>query len=151
MLRKRFALSAAAAVLLAVVSLAAQSGSRSARVISPPGAKPSPNFSHGILAGKTLYLSGQQGTDDSGKLVDGIGPQTQAALEDLGKILKAAGFSMNDVVSVTVYLADIHDFQAMNKVYDSILPDPKPTRTTIQAAALANDGRIEISMIAVKP
>jgi 2-iminobutanoate/2-iminopropanoate deaminase len=148
MLRNKFALSAAAAVLLAVVSLAAQSGSR--RIISPPGAKPSPNFSHGILAGNTLYLSGQQGTDDSGKLADGIGPQTQAALEDLGKILKAAGFSMNDVVSVTVYLADIHDFQAMNKVYDSILPDPKPTRTTIQAAALANDGRIEISMIAVK-
>jgi 2-iminobutanoate/2-iminopropanoate deaminase len=64
--------------------------------------------------------------------------------------VKAAGFEMSDIVSVTVYLADIHDFADMNKVYKSVLPDPKPARATIQAAALVNDARVEIAAIAVK-
>ena len=54
------------------------------------------------------------------------------------------------MVSVTVYLADIHEFPDMNKVYKSVMPDPKPARATIQAAALVNNARIEISAIAVK-
>jgi enamine deaminase RidA (YjgF/YER057c/UK114 family) len=49
-----------------------------------------------------------------------------------------------------VYLADIKDFPEMNKVYKTILPDPKPVRATIQAAALVNDARVEISVIAAK-
>ena len=108
-------------------------------------------FSDGIIAGHTLYVAGQEGTDDSGKLAaGGIGPQTKAALENIEKVLKAAGFELKDVVSVTVFLADIHEFGEMNKVYASILPDPKPARATIQAAALVNDARIEIAAIAVR-
>jgi len=57
---------------------------------------------------------------------------------------------MKDIVSVTVYLADIHDFGDMNKVYKSLMPDPKPARATVQVAALVNNARIEISAIAVK-
>jgi 2-iminobutanoate/2-iminopropanoate deaminase len=57
---------------------------------------------------------------------------------------------LKDVVSVNVYLADINEFGDMNKVYKAFLPDPKPARTTIQAAALVNHARIEISAIAVK-
>jgi len=108
-------------------------------------------FSDGIVAGSTLYVAGQEGTDASDKLVaGGIGPETTAALENVQKVLKAAGFELKDVVSVTVYLADIHDFPDMNKVYKGVLPDPKPARATIQAAALVNNARIEISVIAVK-
>jgi 2-iminobutanoate/2-iminopropanoate deaminase len=108
-------------------------------------------FSDGVLAGNTLYIAGQEGTDDSDKLVSGgIAAETKAALDNIGKVLKAAGLEMKDVVSVTVYLADIHDFPEMNKVYKGVLPDPKPARATIQAAALVNDARIEISAIAVK-
>jgi 2-iminobutanoate/2-iminopropanoate deaminase len=51
---------------------------------------------------------------------------------------------------VTVYLADIKDFPEMNKVYKTVLPDPKPARATIQAAALVNDARVEIAVIAAK-
>jgi 2-iminobutanoate/2-iminopropanoate deaminase len=51
---------------------------------------------------------------------------------------------------VNVYVADIHEFGDMNKVYKAFMPDPKPTRTTIQAAGLVNNARIEISAIAVK-
>ena len=120
------------------------------RAINPPGAEVSPNFSNGILAGDTMYVAGTQGTDSSGKLPDGIGPQTTAALQNIEAILKAGGFSLNDVVSVNVYLADIHDFADMNKAYVAIMPDPKPTRTTVQVAALVNGAKIEISAIAVK-
>jgi len=108
-------------------------------------------FSDGIVAGNTLYVAGQEGTDDAGKLAaGGIGPETKAALDNIAKVLKAAGYEMKDVVSVTVYLADIHDFPEMNKVYKTGLPDPKPARATIQAAALVNDARVEIAAIAVK-
>jgi 2-iminobutanoate/2-iminopropanoate deaminase len=104
-------------------------------------------FSDGIVAGNTLYVAGQEGTDASDKLVaGGIVP----ALENIKKVLQAAGFELKDVVSVTVYLADIHEFPDMNKIYRGVMPDPKPARATIQAAALVNNARIEISAIAVK-
>jgi 2-iminobutanoate/2-iminopropanoate deaminase len=64
--------------------------------------------------------------------------------------VEAAGFSMSDVVAVNVYLARISDFAEMNKVYTIFIPDPEPTRTTIQAARLVNDGRIEVCAVAVK-
>jgi len=80
----------------------------------------------------------------------GIGPQTRATLENLAKVVKAAGFELKDVVSVTVYLADIREFEAMNKVYREFMPEPKPTRTTVQVSRLVANARIEISAIAVK-
>lgn len=108
-------------------------------------------FSDGIVAGNTLYVAGQQGQDASGKLVPGgIGPETKATLETIEKVVKAAGFELKDIVSVNVYLADIDEFGDMNKLYKAFLPDPKPARTTIQAGALVNHARIEISVIAVK-
>lgn len=108
-------------------------------------------FSDGIVAGHTLYVAGQEGTGADDKLVSGgIGPETTAALENIQKVVKAAGFDMKDIVNVTVYLADIHDFPEMNKIYKTVMPDPKPARATVQAAALVNNARIEISAIAVK-
>lgn len=108
-------------------------------------------FSDGVIAGNTLYVAGQEGNDESGKLAPGgIAAETKAALDNIEKVVKAAGFEMKDIVSVTVYLADIHDFPEMNKVYKAIVPDPKPARATIQAAGLVNDARIEVSAIAVK-
>jgi 2-iminobutanoate/2-iminopropanoate deaminase len=108
-------------------------------------------FSDGIVVGNTLYVAGQEGSDDSGKLVaGGIAAETTKALENIQKVIKAAGFDLKDIVTVTVYLADIHEFGDMNTVYKSFLPDPKPARATIQAAALVNNARIEISAIAVK-
>jgi len=66
------------------------------------------------------------------------------------KVIKAAGFELKDIVSVTVYLADIKEFGDMNQVYRDFMPDPKPARATIQAVALVNNARIEVSAIAVK-
>jgi 2-iminobutanoate/2-iminopropanoate deaminase len=108
-------------------------------------------FSDGIVAGNTLYIAGQQGLDASGKLVPGgIGAETKATLETLEKVVKKAGFELTDIVSVNVYLSDINEFGDMNNVYKAFLPNPKPARTTIQAAVLVNHAHIEISAIAVK-
>ena len=108
-------------------------------------------FSDGIVAGNTLYIAGQEGSDESGKLASGgVAAETKAALDNIEKVVKAAGFEMKDIVSVTVYLADIKEFPDMNKVYKGVLPDPKPARATIQAAALVNNARVEIAAIAVK-
>lgn len=108
-------------------------------------------FSDGIVVGNSLYIAGQQGQDASGKLVPGgIAPETKAALETIEKVIKKAGFKLSDIVSVNVYLADINEFGDMNNVYKAFLPNPKPARTTIQAAVLVNHARIEISAIAVR-
>lgn len=108
-------------------------------------------FSDGIVVGNTLYVSGTQGTGSDGKLAPGgLGPQTKAALELIRKVVMRAGFQMSEVVAVNVYLADINDFAAMNKIYTTFFPDPKPTRTTVQVAALVNGAKIEISAIAVR-
>lgn len=139
------------AALISTVGLSAvpaQAQEHKAINLSPQRGLP---FSDGVVAGNTLYVAGQEGTDASDKLVaGGIGPETTAALENVQKVLKAAGFELKDVVSVTVYLADIHEFPDMNKVYKTVMPDPKPARATIQAAALVNGARVEISAIAVK-
>lgn len=145
---RRFTLIFSVALTLA---LAAQRGSaqeHKAINLSPTRGLP---FSDGIIAGNTLYVAGQEGTDESNKLAPGgIAAETKAALDNIEKVVKAAGFEMKDIVSVTVYLADIHDFPEMNKVYKTVMPDPKPARATIQAAALVNDARVEIAAIAVK-
>jgi 2-iminobutanoate/2-iminopropanoate deaminase len=138
-------------VALALISISIASEAASApykRVV--PGSPGFP-YSEGVVVGNTLYIAGQQGIDDSGKLKSGgIQAQTQAALENIAKVVKAAGFELSDVVSVTVYLADIKEFDEMNKVYRRLMPDPKPTRATVQVVALYDNARIEISAIAVK-
>jgi 2-iminobutanoate/2-iminopropanoate deaminase len=132
------------------VSLATLSHAQEHKAVTLGAGKGLP-FSDGIVAGNTLYVAGQEGSDDSGKLVaGGIGPETTAALQNIEKVLKAAGFELKDVVNVTVFLADIKEFPDMNKVYKSVMPDPKPARATVQVAALVNNARIEISAIAVK-
>jgi 2-iminobutanoate/2-iminopropanoate deaminase len=120
------------------------------RAIKFPGTEGLP-FSDGIVAGNTLYVAGQEGTNDQGKLAPGgIAAETQAALANIERVVKEAGFDMKDIVSVTVFLADIHEFPEMNKVYKTVMPDPKPARATVQVAALVNNARIEVSAIAVK-
>jgi 2-iminobutanoate/2-iminopropanoate deaminase len=121
------------------------------RAISLPNTPKGLPFSDGILAGNTLYIAGQEGTGKDGKLASGgIEPETRAALENIANVIKAAGFQLQDIVSVTVYLADIREFGDMNKVYRGFMPDPKPARATVQVTALVNNARIEVSAVAVK-
>lgn len=147
--RRIYILVAASAFALTLFGAPPYSCAQARRAVNLSGTPGLP-FSDGIVSGHSLFVSGTQGTDPSGKLEPGISAQTRAALETIRQVVEKAGFKMSDVVSVNVYLADIHDFAAMNAVYTTFFPNPKPTRTTVQVAALVNGARIEISAIAVK-
>jgi 2-iminobutanoate/2-iminopropanoate deaminase len=120
------------------------------RIIRPAGAAPSKNWSHGILDGDTLYVSGMGGEDKDGKIPATFEAETKQALENIGAVLKEAGMSPADVVSVQVYLTDGATFDRMNAVYTSFFPDPRPTRTTVVVAKLLGPGHIEITATARK-
>lgn len=108
-------------------------------------------FSEGYVAGNTLYVAGQQGPDANGKVTGtDITLQTTNAIAAVEKVVKEAGFQMTDIVSVTVYIADLNDVPKMNEVYKKLMPDPKPARATVQVAGLIGGAKIEISAIAVK-
>ena len=138
-------------VLVVTLLVAACSPRDSAkRAINPPGTAPGLPFSNGILVANTLYVAGHEGLDNGKLRPGGIGPETQATLENIKKIVEAAGLQMTEVVSVNVYLADIAEFGEMNKVYKTFFPEPRPARATVQVAGLVNHARIEIAAIAVK-
>lgn len=108
-------------------------------------------FSEGYVAGNTLYVAGQQGPDSHGKVTGtDITLQTTNAIGAVEKVVKEAGFQMTDIVSVTVYIADLNDVPQMNEVYKKLMPNPKPARATVQVAGLIGGAKIEISAIAVK-
>jgi len=107
-------------------------------------------YSQGIRAGNLLFVSGQGHLDPAtGALIEGdVATQTRRCMENIGAILKAGGASFDHVVRTTVYLADMNDFAAMNAVYGEYFSTPAPARTTIQAARLPKDMRVEIDVIA---
>ena len=114
------------------------------RVFNPPGSPTNLPFSNGIQVGEMLWVAGTEG------VVSGdIESETRTALENVKKVLDAAGYTPSEVVQVTVYLTDINDFDKMNSVYKTFFPDPKPTRATVQVAHLVHDAKIEIAAVAV--
>jgi 2-iminobutanoate/2-iminopropanoate deaminase len=113
--------------------------------------KPGNPFSDAVVSGNTLYVAGQQGPDANGKVTGtDITTQTTNTIAAIKKIVEKSGFKMSDIVSVTVYITDLADVPAMNKVYIKDMPDPKPARATVKVAGLIGDAKIEISCIAVK-
>ena len=108
-------------------------------------------FSEAYVAGNTLYVAGQQGPDEHGKVTGtDITLQTTNTIAAIKKIVEGAGFKMSDIVSATVYVTSLDDVEAMNKVYIALMPDPKPARATVQVAGLIGGAKIEMSVIAVK-
>ena len=114
--------------------------------------KPAGPFSQAVRVGGTLYVAGQLGIDPAtGALVPGgISAETAKALANIKAIVEAAGFSMTDVVSSTVYLTDMADFTAMNQVYALFFPAAPPARATVAVVGLARGAHIEISVIAAR-
>ena len=108
-------------------------------------------YSQAIRAGNLLFVSGQIPLDPvTSSMVEGdVGAQTRRVLDNVGAILKAVGASYDNVVRTTVFLADMNDFAAMNQVYATYFPSQAPARSTVQAARLPKDARVEIDVIAV--
>jgi 2-iminobutanoate/2-iminopropanoate deaminase len=100
---------------------------------------------------KLVYTSGQVGLDPAkGELVSGgIKAETKQVLVNLTAVLRGASLTLADVVKTTVYLADMQDFAAMNEVYGEAFGATPPARTTIAAAGLPRNARVEIECVAV--
>ena len=111
-------------------------------------------YSQAVVAGNTIYVSGQIPiVPEKGELIEGgIEEQTRQSLTNITNILAAAGFEMKkkNVVKTTVLLADIADFTAMNNVYAEFFEEPYPARAAFQAAAIPKGAKVEIECIAVK-
>jgi 2-iminobutanoate/2-iminopropanoate deaminase len=107
-------------------------------------------YSRAVWAGDILYLSGQTGVDPAtGKLADGgVSAETGQVLKGLAAVLDVAGLTAADVVKANVYLTDMRDFAAMNKVYETFFDEPRPARTTVAVAALPGGASVEIEFVA---
>ena len=127
------------------------------RAIQVPGAPQAIGpYSQGqtvaLADARLVFTSGQIALDPAtGQLVaGGIAEQTERVFQNLAAVLAGAGCALGDVVKTTVYLADMQDFQAMNQVYARHFGDAPPARTTIAAAGLPKNARVEIEAVAVR-
>jgi 2-iminobutanoate/2-iminopropanoate deaminase len=109
-------------------------------------------YNQAILAGDTLYISGQICIDPhTGELKKrDIQDETHQAMQNLKAILVAAGMGFNHVVKTTIFITDMHLFSEINEVYGKYFDGDFPARETVQVSALPKFVNVEISMIAVK-
>ena len=107
-------------------------------------------YSQAIISGDLVFTAGQIALDPTtGELVDGgVAAEAERVLENLSAVLQAAGCSMAHVVKTTVYLADLGDYAAVNKVYGRYFSEPYPARSAVQMAGLPLGARLEIDAIA---
>ncbi|HRC56255.1 MAG: RidA family protein [Myxococcales bacterium] len=104
------------------------------------------------VGGQTMiFCSGQIPLDPkTGAMVEGdISAQTHQVLANIHAVLRAAGASFEHVVKTTIFLADLADFGTVNAIYAERFPGNPPARSTVQAARLPRDSRVEIEVIAI--
>lgn len=105
-------------------------------------------YSQGILAGKTIYISGQLPIMD-GQLQASIDTATTASLSNVLYIIQAEGGKKENIVKCVVFLTDMNDFKAMNEAYARFFGEHKPARSCIEVNRLPKDAVLEIEAIAV--
>lgn len=105
-------------------------------------------YNQALIVGDTVYLSGTIAMDlQSKQLIKApIKEETKIVMDYIGAILKEAGCTFDNVVKVTIFLADMNNFVHVNEVYASYFKHDFPTRATIQAARLPKDANVEISV-----
>jgi 2-iminobutanoate/2-iminopropanoate deaminase len=120
-------------------------------IVTDLGPKAIGPYSQAIRANGFVFVSGQIALDPrTQELVSGdITVQTERVLENVKGILEAAGSSLEKVVRSTVFLADMNEFASMNQVYARYFRQHFPARSTVQAARLPRDVRVEIDVIAL--
>ena len=115
--------------------------------------KRNPNlpFHPAVRAGDFIYVSGQVAKDEHGNMSSGnIEEETRWTIESIRRILKLDGADLDDVVKVTVYLADARNFGRYNKVFAEYFPEGRIARTTVEARAVI-ECKIEMDAVAYKP
>jgi len=109
-------------------------------------------YSQATTTDDLVFTAGQIPlTDDGDLLADApIAEQTEQALDNVRAILREAGADMDDVLKVTVFLADIDDFETMNETYATYFADDPPARSAVEVGALPKGAGIEIEAVATK-
>ena len=114
--------------------------------------KPVGPYNQAVLAGNTLYISGQIPINPSSNtLIDSdISLATKQVMENIGAILAEAQMDFNNIVKCTIFVRDMARFKDVNAVYFNYFPEDFPARETVEVSALPMNALVEISAIAVK-
>lgn len=109
-------------------------------------------YSQAVLAGSTLYVSGNIALDsETSELVnENITEETHAVMKNMEAVLRAADYSFADVVKCTIFIKDMGEFATINEAYGQYFKSNPPARETVEVSRLPKDVRVEISCIAVK-
>jgi 2-iminobutanoate/2-iminopropanoate deaminase len=109
-------------------------------------------YSQAVLAGNTLYVSGQIALDaESGELInENITEETHAVMKNLEAVLRAAKFSFSDVVKCTIFIQNMDQFGVINEAYGQYFKNNPPARETVEVSRLPKHVNVEISCVAVK-
>ena len=106
-------------------------------------------YSQAMMVDGMLYTSGQIGLTPDGKLVgENIEEQTEQVLKNLSAVVAEAGGSLDDVIKTTIFLSDMDDFAAVNKIYAEYFGNHKPARSTVAVRTLPLSVKVEIECIA---
>lgn len=121
-------------------------------IFSPEAPAPIGPYSQAVLAGNTLYVSGNIALDpETGELInENITEETHAVMKNMEAILRAAGFSFSDVVKCTIFIKDMGQFSTINEAYGQYFKTNPPARETVEVSKLPKNVNVEISCIAVK-
>lgn len=140
---------------LLAVGLSVAAFGQHKQIVKPRKAPAMPYpFSMGVISNGFLFVSGQVGTDpQSGKVVPGgVEAETAQTIQNIKAILEDGGATLDDVVSVTVYLSNMDDFPKMNAIYKQYFKEGAyPARTTIGVAKLVFGASVEMTMTAALP
>ena len=106
-------------------------------------------YSQGVIAGNLLFVSGQIPINPAdGSLVsDSLESQANQVFENLRAIIQEAGTSFEHVLKLTIYLTDLENFAAVNKVMENYFSEPYPARATVEVSRLPKDVEVEIDAI----
>ena len=108
-------------------------------------------YSQAVLTGDTAYLSGQLGMDPAtGELEQGVEAQAQAAMKNIGAILREAGLDYQQIVKTTVFVKSLADFATVNAVYASYFQGDYPARSCVEVSALPKGALVEIECVAAR-
>ena len=151
---KRIALVALVAITVLGIWAHAQEKAKQDRrfiVLARPGNLTTVPFSHGVLVGNTLYISGTLGLDTKdGKPPADVEQEAHMVMDGIVSVLKEANMTPDDLVSVTVYCTDLSQYQKFNGVYRTYFKKDFPARAFIGAGSLLFGSRFEVQGIAVR-
>jgi 2-iminobutanoate/2-iminopropanoate deaminase len=137
-------------VLCLALSAPAMAGDGRSYVRPSSPAGEGPPFSGAVLIGDTLYLSGAIGLDEHQKVPPTAKAEATLLLDGIKATLEAAGYTMDDLVTVTVYCSDVKHYADFNEIYRTYFTKEFPARAFVGAGALLFDARFELQAIAVK-